>query len=78
MPKATELYNLHIINPDLSKEWHPSRNGDLNPRNVPPGSGKKVWWICAEGHGKPRYIAETEAADVLFVISPRRLIIVIY
>ena len=50
MPKATELYNLHIINPDLSKEWHPSRNGDLNPRNVPPGSGKKVWWICAEGH----------------------------
>ena len=50
MPKATEHYNLHIINPDLAKEWHPSRNGDLNPRNVTPGSGKKVWWICAEGH----------------------------
>jgi hypothetical protein len=50
MPKATEQYNLHVINPDLAKEWHPSRNGDLNPRNVTPGSGKKVWWICADGH----------------------------
>jgi len=50
MPKATEKYNLHIVNPDLAKEWHPTRNGDLNPRNVTPGSGKKVWWICAQGH----------------------------
>lgn len=50
MPKATEQYNLHIVNPNLAKEWHPTRNGDLNPRNVTPGSGKKVWWICAQGH----------------------------
>ena len=50
MPKATEQYNLHVINPGLAKEWHPTRNGDLNPRNVTPGSGKKVWWICADGH----------------------------
>ena len=50
MPKATEQYNLQVVNPGLSKEWHPTRNGDLNPRNVTPGSGKKVWWICVEGH----------------------------
>lgn len=50
MPKASKHYNLHIMNPGLAKEWHPSRNGDLNPRNVTPGSGKKVWWICAQGH----------------------------
>jgi hypothetical protein len=50
MPKATEQYNLHIINPGLAKEWHPTRNGDLNPRNVTPGSGRKVWWICVDGH----------------------------
>jgi hypothetical protein len=50
MPKATGKYNLHIVNPSLAKEWHPTRNGDLNPRNVTPGSGKKVWWICAQGH----------------------------
>jgi hypothetical protein len=50
MPKATEQYNLGVINPGLAKEWHPTRNGDLNPRNVTPGSGKKVWWICIYGH----------------------------
>ncbi|MGD8883568.1 MAG: zinc-ribbon domain-containing protein [Desulfobacterales bacterium] len=50
MPKASEQYNLHIINPELAMEWHPTRNGDLNPRIVTPGSGKKVWWICADGH----------------------------
>jgi endogenous inhibitor of DNA gyrase (YacG/DUF329 family) len=50
MPKATDRYNLGAINPDLAKEWHPTRNGDLNPRNVTPGSGKKVWWICISGH----------------------------
>jgi hypothetical protein len=50
MPKATDQYNLGVINPELAKEWHPTRNGDLNPRNVTPGSGKKVWWICSSGH----------------------------
>lgn len=50
MPKATDQYNLSVINPGLAKEWHPTRNGDLNPRNVTPGSGKKVWWICTSGH----------------------------
>ena len=50
MPKATDQYNLSVINPRLAKEWHPTRNGDLTPRNVTPGSGKKVWWICISGH----------------------------
>ena len=50
MPKATDQYNLSVVNPGLAKEWHPSRNGDLTPRNVTPGSGKKVWWICTSGH----------------------------
>ncbi|MGD8944863.1 MAG: zinc-ribbon domain-containing protein [Desulfobacterales bacterium] len=50
MPKATDRYNLAVVNPGLAKEWHPSRNGDLNPRNVTPGSGRKIWWICSSGH----------------------------
>ena len=50
MPKATDQYNLGVVNPELAKEWHPTRNGNLNPRNVTPGSGKKVWWICISGH----------------------------
>ncbi len=35
-------------NPELAKEWHPTKNGDLTPYNVLPGSGEYVWWQCKE------------------------------
>ena len=35
---------------DLVKEWHPTRNLPLTPEQVLPGSEKKVWWKCAQGH----------------------------
>ena len=41
---------LQTANPALAKEWHPSKNGDLTPRDVTPNSNKKVWWISMEGH----------------------------
>jgi len=41
---------LSIVNPFLAKEWHPSRNGRLSPKDVRPFSGKKVWWKCKKGH----------------------------
>jgi hypothetical protein len=50
MPKASESYNLHILRPDLAKEWHPTKNGTLGPKDVTPGSHKKVWWLCERGH----------------------------
>jgi hypothetical protein len=50
MPKATPDYNLFVLNPQLVKEWHPTKNGSLKPSDVTPGSGKKVWWICEAGH----------------------------
>lgn len=38
-------YNdLKTKNPELAKEWHPTRNGDLTPTDVLCGSDKKVWW----------------------------------
>ena len=36
--------------PVLSQEWHPTKNGDLQPSSVRPGSGKKVWWLGKCGH----------------------------
>ena len=35
---------------DLVKEWHPTRNLPLTPEQVLPGSEKKVWWRCGQGH----------------------------
>lgn len=42
--------DLASVKPELAKEWHPSKNGILRPRDVLPGSGKKVWWKCKYGH----------------------------
>ena len=46
MRKATETYNLQIINPRLAQEWHPTKNDDLTPRDITPNYAKKVWWLC--------------------------------
>jgi len=41
---------LQTRNPRLAKEWHPTKNGKLTPRDVTSCSGKTVWWQCKEGH----------------------------
>ncbi len=41
---------LHTINPNLARQWNPAKNGSLTPKDVTPGSNKKVWWICKKGH----------------------------
>ncbi len=34
--------------PDVAKEWHPTKNGDLTPHNVTAGKFKPVWWLCSK------------------------------
>jgi len=46
MPKKPSLAETH---PELAKQWHPSKNGELSPEKVSKGSNKKVWWKCPEG-----------------------------
>ena len=41
---------LSIVNPELSKQWHPTKNRSLLPSQVTCGSSKKVWWACENGH----------------------------
>lgn len=42
--------DLQTVAPLLAKQWHPSKNGDLLPTQVMPGSARRVWWRCEEGH----------------------------
>jgi len=42
--------DLQSRNPELSKEWHPTKNEELTPSDVYSGSNKKVWWKCNNGH----------------------------
>ena len=39
---------LATLKPELTKEWHPTKNGDLTPYDFPTGSAKKVWWKCSK------------------------------
>ena len=47
IPGQTDLVTLR---PDLAEQWHPEQNGNLSPRQISPGSTKKVWWLCERGH----------------------------
>lgn len=41
---------LEVVCPEIAKEWHPTKNGEITPRDVMPSSHRKVWWICPAGH----------------------------
>jgi hypothetical protein len=45
--KLVDANSLATVHPEVAKEWHPSKNGELKPEDVTRASGKKVWWICA-------------------------------
>jgi hypothetical protein len=32
------------------KEWHPTKNKDIDPHSLSLGSEKRVWWRCDAGH----------------------------
>ena len=36
--------------PELVREWHSTKNGELKPDEVEGQSNKKVWWLCPKGH----------------------------
>jgi hypothetical protein len=42
--------SLAILLPELAKEWHPEKNGDLTPEKISTVSRKLVWWRCKNGH----------------------------
>jgi hypothetical protein len=50
MSEASQKTYLFSEKPDLVREWHPTKNGSLTPRNVTTDHPKKVWWLCENGH----------------------------
>ena len=40
--------SLSEYDPELAKEWHPTKNEGLKPTDVTAGSSKKVWWVCSK------------------------------
>jgi hypothetical protein len=39
--------SLGTVNPELAKEWHPTKNGELTPFDVLPSTNRRIWWQCS-------------------------------
>ncbi|MEU4427559.1 zinc-ribbon domain-containing protein [Actinoplanes sp. NPDC024001] len=42
--------DLATLRPDLAKEWHPTKNGNLKPSEVGLSPATEAWWLGACGH----------------------------
>ena len=42
--------SLSAKHPELSAQWHPTKNLSIKPDMLRPGTNKKVWWICEKEH----------------------------
>jgi len=49
--------SLAYVYPNIAKEWHPTKNGKLKPKNVISGGLKKYWWKCPKGDDHEWYIS---------------------
>ena len=47
-PSPPKEQSLAELFPDLAKEWHQKRNGNLTPFDFTAGSSEKVWWQCKD------------------------------
>lgn len=41
--------DLTTTHPEIAAQWHPEKN-IIMPTEIHAGTGRKVWWICSEGH----------------------------
>jgi hypothetical protein len=48
--RATEPRSLAALHPALAAELHPTRNDGVVPAALLPGSPRRVWWHCPNGH----------------------------
>jgi hypothetical protein len=47
--KASVTNSLKTLYPEISEQWHPTKNEGLTSAGVSAGSNKKVWWKCSKG-----------------------------
>lgn len=53
-PGVDDIVTTH---PDIAAQWHPTRNGSLNPKNYKAASALKVWWLCNNNHASEARIS---------------------
>ena len=48
--KGEEEESLSNKYPEISEQWHPTKNLSIKPNMVRAYSDKKIWWQCKKGH----------------------------
>ena len=63
---------LAAVNPDVSAEWHPTKNGYVTPNDVKPMSVRRSGGsvVSAGTSGKQRYTAEAAVVAAQRVLTP--------
>ena len=54
---------LNTLSPQIALEWHPIKNGNLTPKDITNGSGRRVWWQCSKGHEWKTTIASRTGSE---------------
>lgn len=62
--RVNHTNSLASLNPKLASEWHPTKNGELTPRDVTCNSNKEVWWKCSKGHEYKKYVSARHSQKV--------------
>ena len=44
--KVCKHNSIVYTHPEIAKQWHPTKNGNLKVQEYSHGSGEKVWWLC--------------------------------
>ncbi|MGE4573289.1 zinc-ribbon domain-containing protein [Parachlamydia sp.] len=47
--KVSATNSLVVLFPEISKQFHPTKNGSLQSNQLTVGSGRKIWWKCPNG-----------------------------
>ncbi|WP_442598107.1 zinc-ribbon domain-containing protein [Neobacillus sp. D3-1R] len=48
--KVKRERSLVIKKPEIAKQWHPTKNGNIRPDEVGAFAREKYWWQCENGH----------------------------
>ena len=64
--RVSQSNSLAALRPDLARRWHPTNNRALTPRDVSPGSTRRVWWKCPHG---PDHEWEAQVGNAAALVS---------
>jgi len=71
--RISDEYNLAVMFPEVAKHWHPTKNGDLLPKDFFPKTDQFAWWKGECGHEWDMRISDRVNGDGCPYCSSKRV-----